>query len=373
MPLLREPGAPAPYQQIREILRKEILENMKPGDRIAAERDLARRFDANRATISRAIASLVNEGLLTRRVGRGTFVSKADEVLRRSKSRSVGLVIPYIPGDFPGSVVRSAVRAFKDQDYRTMLFDSENSNVVESQELDSLLKEGLDGALIMPVDRPESTPMFSKLVRLGFPMVFLDRRPLDLDIDLVATDNFWGSYEATTRLIRRGHRRIAHFTWLIGRESTAIRDRRAGYEQALIDSGIEVDPELICPPAPFPDDESAFKHILAYLRTGDRPITAVLALNDLFAVAAMAGCRALGLRVPDDIEIAAFFDGVLKPPVRFLRIVQDQEEIGRKAVDLLMRRIEANGPEGPQTILVRPRIFDEAAAPEQAGTALTVE
>ncbi len=359
MPLLREPGAPAPYQQIREILRKEILENMSPGDRIAAERDLAKRFDANRATISRAIASLVNEGLLTRRVGRGTFVSKADEASRRTRTRSVGLVIPYIPGDFPGGTVRSAVRAFKEHDYRAMLFDSENSLVVEAEELDRLLKEGLDGALIMPVDRPESTPAFARLVRLGFPMVFLDRRPLDLEVDCVATDNFWGSYQATTRLIERGHTRIAHLTWLIGHMSSAIHARRMGYEQALVDHGIQVDPELICPPAPFPDDESAFKHILAYLRSGDRPVTGLVILNDQFAIAAIAGCGALGLRIPEDIEVAAYFDGVVRPSVPFLRIVQDQEEIGKRAVDLLMTRIEGNGPGAPQMIEIRPRIIDE--------------
>lgn len=365
MPLVREPGAPAPYQQIREILRNEVLENMRPGERIAAERDLAKRFAANRATISRAIASLVNEGLLVRRVGRGTFVGNGEDGSRRVITRTVGLVIPYITGDFPGGIIRSAVRACRDDSFKAVLFDSEDSTMAEASELDRLMQEGLDGALVMPVDKSENNQLFTRLVRLGFPIVFLDRRPLDLEADCVASDNFWGAYEAVSKLIARGHKRIAHFTWLMGRGSTAIQQRLDGYKQALLDHDIEVDPELICPPAPFPDSESAFKHIISYLRQGPHPVTAIFTLNDLFAVAAIASTYALGLKIPDDLELATFYDGSVRPTnpeIRFIKIIQDQEAIGKQAVDLLLRRIEGNGPSGPQMVAIKPQIVDEVGA-----------
>lgn len=359
MPLVREPGAPAPYQQIRHILREEILSGLHPGDRIAPERDLAKRFGANRATISRAIASLVNDGLLVRRVGRGTFVANGDEGSRRTRTQTVGLVVPFIQGDFPAGIIRSAVKSLRDLGYKAVLFDSEGDLGIESSEIDRLTQEGLDGALIMPVDKTDNSEMFGRLVRLGYPLVFVDRRPARVDGDLVASDNFKASYELVTRLIERGHRRIAHFTWLVGWDSTTIRDRRLGYEQALMDNGIEVDPELICPPAPFPDDASAFKHILSYIRQGSTPVTALFILNDTFVTAAVAGCRALGLRIPDDIEVAAFYDGNVLPPVPIIRAIQNQPELGRQAVDLLMKRIEGNGPAGPQTILIQPDMVEE--------------
>jgi len=210
MPIVRDPGAPAPYQQIREILRQEILASMSRGDRIAAERDLARRFDANRATISRAINSLVKEGLLIRRVGRGTYVSNGEEGPRRTKTSTIGLVIPFIQGDFPAGIIRSAVKGLRNRGYRTVLFDSEGSPAVEASELDRLMQEGLDGGLIMPVDRPENDPIYARMIRLGRPIVFLDRRSPNIEADCVATDNFWGAYQAVSRLIERGHNRIAH-------------------------------------------------------------------------------------------------------------------------------------------------------------------
>ncbi len=364
MPIVREPGAPAPYQQIREILRQEILEGLSPGDRIAAERDLARRFDANRATISRAVNSLVKEGLLIRRVGRGTYVADGDEGTRRAKTSTIGLVIPFVQGDFPAGIIRSAVRGLREQGYRTVLFDSEGSPAVEASELDRLMQEELDGALVMPVDKLENDTVFARMIRLGYPMVFLDRRSPHFEADCVATDNFWGAYQAVSRLIARGHTRIAHFTWLIGWDSTAIRDRRRGYEQALADHGIEPDPELVCPPTPFPEEDLAFKHAISYLRQGPKPITALFILNDLFCIAAMSSCRALGLSIPEDIEIASFFDGGIRPQTPFLRVVQDQAEIGRMGVELLVSRIEGEGPAGPQTIEVKPQILDDLSSAE---------
>jgi len=360
MALVREPGAPAPYQQIREILRKEILDQMAAGDRIAPERDLAKRFSANRATVSRAIASLVNEGLLVRRVGRGTFVSGGENGISRTITRTVGLVMPEIEGPFPALIIRSAIRALRNYNYKAVRFDSENSAAAEASEIDRLMHEGLDGALVMPVELDENKPLFSKLIRLGFPMVFLDRKPVGFtDGDLVATDHFWGAYEATRALIEKGHTRIAHFTTLGPRRSFSINERRRGYEQALLDNGIEVDPELICPPALYSDNRFAYKHSLAYLRSGDRPVTAVFALNDLFTQATMAACQELGVSIPDDLEIAAFFDGGMDPRMHppIIKVVQRQDDIGREAVDLLMKRIDGNGPTGPQTIAVRPDII----------------
>jgi len=362
MPLVREPGAPAPYQQIREILRTEIMENMLPGERLAAERELARRFDANRATVSRAIASLVNEGLLVRRVGRGTFVAHGEESAARARTRTVGLVMPYICGDFPAGIVRSAVRALRNRGYKTVLFDSEDSIHAEADEIDRLAREGLDGALVMPVERPDNIHLFNRVARIGVPLVFLDRKPLGLEADLVASDNFKGAYEATTRLIERGHKRIAHFTWIIDRQCTSISERRQGYEQALIDHGISPDPELVCPPAAHPDGSMQFRYALAYLRNSQDPVTAVFALHDEFVLRAVCAVAALGLRVPDDVAVAGFFDGPFYPvqDVPIIKVVQRQEEIGRAAAELLIRRIEGDGPEEPQTILVPPDIVDYA-------------
>jgi len=63
------------HVQIRESLRRQILTgHYKPGDRIPSEEDLAKDWQVNRLTARRSISDLVNEGLLQRRPGIGTFV-----------------------------------------------------------------------------------------------------------------------------------------------------------------------------------------------------------------------------------------------------------------------------------------------------------
>ncbi len=360
MRLLRGPGAPAPYQQIRQILREEILTSKRTGERIAPERELAKRFGANRATISRAISALVREGLLVRRVGCGTFVSDGEEAPSQAKTSIVGLVVPYISGTFPSETIRSAIRRLREHDYKAVLFDSADLVTTEAEELERVAREGLDGALVMPVPQPTNIPLFDRVRRLGLPLVFVDRMPIGLEGDLVCTDHFGGAYEATSRLIKRGHKRIAHFTVLIECMSSAIEQRRRGYEQALIDHGIEVDPELICPPAYYRDHTLYFKHAVAYLHAMERPVTAVFCLYCQFVLSTVEAATALGIKVPEDLEVSGFLDANYHSleNTSILKLIQDQERIGEMAADLLISRIDGTGPEGRQEILVPPTIVD---------------
>jgi GntR family transcriptional regulator len=65
------------YIQIREAIRHDILNDVyKPGDRIPSEHEIADMWNANRHTARNAITKLVNEGLLIRRPGVGTFVAR---------------------------------------------------------------------------------------------------------------------------------------------------------------------------------------------------------------------------------------------------------------------------------------------------------
>lgn len=68
------------HYQIKEIIQ-EMIENeeLKPGDAIPTERELCDIQGVSRMTVNKAIMSLVNEGLVYREQGKGTFVSKPKE------------------------------------------------------------------------------------------------------------------------------------------------------------------------------------------------------------------------------------------------------------------------------------------------------
>lgn len=62
------------YASVREALRREIIRTLRPGDRAPGDRTVQDRFSVSRVTARRAINDLVQEGLLERRRGSGTYV-----------------------------------------------------------------------------------------------------------------------------------------------------------------------------------------------------------------------------------------------------------------------------------------------------------
>jgi len=75
--LINEDSGIPLYYQIKELIREKIdLGDWKSGDKIPNEIDLAKTFMVSRSTVRQAILELVNEGILSRKKGIGTFVSK---------------------------------------------------------------------------------------------------------------------------------------------------------------------------------------------------------------------------------------------------------------------------------------------------------
>ena len=63
------------HAQLREILRRSVEQELPPGSPIPSERELAERYHVSRLTVRSAIGKLVEEGLLSRVRGKGTFTA----------------------------------------------------------------------------------------------------------------------------------------------------------------------------------------------------------------------------------------------------------------------------------------------------------
>lgn len=65
------------YLRLKEILQEHIeTGRLQPGDRVPSERELSEQYDMSRMTVRHALTELVNEGVLVRQQGRGTFVGR---------------------------------------------------------------------------------------------------------------------------------------------------------------------------------------------------------------------------------------------------------------------------------------------------------
>jgi DNA-binding GntR family transcriptional regulator len=75
-PLRGGPAMPL-WLQLKHALRDLITFDLSPGDRLATEAELCAHYGLSRITVRQAVTSLVEEGLLHRQQGRGTFVRLA--------------------------------------------------------------------------------------------------------------------------------------------------------------------------------------------------------------------------------------------------------------------------------------------------------
>jgi LacI family transcriptional regulator len=207
-----------------------------------------------------------------------------------------------------------------------------------------LRRQRVDGLLLGSVHLRD--PAVEGLVRDGFPCVMFNRRLASGRGSWVVLDNARGAEDATRHFLALGHRRIG---FVAGPPdfSTAV-ERLEGYRRALVRAGLEPDDRLV--------RQGQFRPELAYqaageLLRGPRRPTAILAGNDVTALAVLDAAADLGLQVPDDLAVCGFDDTSLsrRREVALTTVAQQKDEMGRLAVGYLVEAIE-----DPQRLHRRP-------------------
>lgn len=330
------------YRRVKELLVQRITEGrMKPGERITSERSLAKSFGISRLTVSRAISELENDGILVRRRGSGTYVADWRSVGSRVKTGRIAVVLPNLTDRPSAEMVRGVTAAFQGTGFQTIPADSSNNTEQERELITSIRKDPVDGLIIMPVDNMLNISLFHEMTYSGPPFVFVNRFLAGVEADHVVTDHHHGAFQATSWLIERGHKRIAYLT-IFNSRSTVVVQRLQGYLDALTHAGIPHDPELLCPPSVYEHRTLSYKHALAYVRGLQEPATGVFAMNDTVVACALQAVADLGLKMPGDLEMAAFYDKDMPEgqDLQFMRVIQPNFDMGRLAAETLLDAIE---------------------------------
>jgi LacI family transcriptional regulator len=188
----------------------------------------------------------------------------------------------------------------------------------------------VDGMIVATSKIPEE--QIQMLHADGIPMVLVNRR-MD-DVPWVWTDYYSAGFMATRHLIELGHRRVAHIT--VSLDVRTGLERRTGYESALREAGLPVEPEWVAV-----DENSAeggYRAASALLAAPDRP-HAVFVYDDVMAIGAMCAFQSQGLHIPEQMSIIGCDDialtGHMTPPLTTIRV--DGERMGRLGMELLAR------------------------------------
>jgi DNA-binding LacI/PurR family transcriptional regulator len=201
----------------------------------------------------------------------------------------------------------------------------------------------------------------------GLPFVALSLDSDDPDVPAVDIDDHGGAYAAARHLLDLGHRRLAVLGIGLGDEARLVspdevratrfvnvRERARGYWGVLAEAGLS---EEEVPVVSIRNDAANAGEALALLFADPHSApTALLAMSDRLALAALAWLTARGLRVPQDVSVIGF-DGVPEaavsdPPLTTME--QPYGEIAERAVAAILDDAMPDGREMlPLRLVVR--------------------
>jgi LacI family transcriptional regulator len=195
------------------------------------------------------------------------------------------------------------------------------------------LAKGVAG-VILPPPLCESKVVIEELVGAGVPVVAIASGRFNHDISSVRIDDFLASKEITEYLIKMGHARIG---FIKGHPNQTASTRRfEGYQAALKDAGIALDPALV--------QQGYFTYrsalpVVETLLTARKQPTAIFASNDDMAAAAACVARQMGLELPAQLSIAGFDDAPVATMTwpQLATVRQPVRQMGRGSADLIIQ------------------------------------
>lgn len=272
--------------------------------------------------------------------------------LKLEKTETIGLIIPDIANPYFGSIAKTIEMEAHRNGYSIILCDSLDDVSTEAELLQLLTGRKVDGIIIAPTGK--SSRHVLEIQQMGIPVVIIDRYFPDANLPFVTTDNYTGAFLAVQHLIETGHRHIACIQGING--ISANNDRVKGYRDALQKNGIAVDEALILG-TDF-GGENGYIQTRKLLELPNRP-TAIFALGNLISLGTLRALKEAGLIVPEDISIVSFDE---QPYSAFLAcpmttVEQPREEIGRLALEMLMKKMAGELLVTDENIMLKPRLI----------------
>ena len=212
--------------------------------------------------------------------------------------------------------------------------------------MDRLRDQGVDGIVVI-------APMASAAGALDDippgPPVVVAEAGADGAVPAVTVDQIAGAVAATEHLLSLGHRTVRH---LAGPQDwPEAQQRVAGWRGALAAVGAEPGPVLEGDWSP----RSGYE--LGGALAEDPEATAVFVANDQMALGLLRRLHEAGRAVPGDVSVVGFDDvpeaAYFTPPLTTVR--QDFNELGRRSLALLLRRMAA-ATQGEPSVMIQPSL-----------------
>ena len=304
--------------------------------------DIAKHAGVSVSTVSRVLNKTVpvarakREAVLGAVEALGYRPNVVAQELARGRSLAVGVLPQGIWNPFYSRLLKGVEQGLRGTAFHPVYASGEQP-VEEAQAFEMLLANRVEAIILMGGQTADE-----KLVLLSqrVPVVAIGRNVQGLEHRCVRVENAEGGYSATRHLIDLGHRRIVHITGLSWHADSIAR--RQGYERALTEAGLPIDPALIIEGDW--EEQSGLTAVERLLAAKTR-FTAIFCGNDQIAFGAALGLFRAGRQVGRDVSIVGFDDqpsaAFSCPPLTTMR--QPAVEMGMAAARAVVEELRGRG------------------------------
>jgi DNA-binding LacI/PurR family transcriptional regulator len=275
--------------------------------------------------------------------------------LKTRKTRTLGIMVPDLTIPYFPKLIRGAEAAARAKDYWLIAVNSEDNEHRQRDLLSLLHSQRVEGILLVVAAAPIPANQIARMVEGGMWLVCLDRIPDRVPVDSVSVDDSEAGKLGIEHLIQQGYRRIATATGPQALKSE--RQRLRGCKLALHEAGLSMQKDLVWFGNLRPKDVAELCR--ARLKSGVPRPDAIFSTNGPTGLGVLRAMRDCGLRTPDDLAFVTIdelaCDDLLYPSIT--TVVQPAYDIGWRAAQILLDRIENTLPEGQsETIRLHARL-----------------
>lgn len=335
-------GRMSKYQQVIEWVQRRLRTGeLKTGDRLETEAEIAQRFSFSRQTVRQALTNLEQEGIIEKIQGSGSYIRR--QLPRENKlalTRSVTIISSYTDSYIFPRILQSMAAVLEKSGYSTRIMFTNNRRETERKILTQLIQSNSSDPLIIePVTSAIPNPnlsLYQTLKERGIPILFFNTFYPQADLPHVSLDDVATGRAVTDYLISIGHRRIG---CLFKNDDGQGYRRYQGYEEALQDAKIPIDERRVCWV-----DTIKFREMLkkdSWIIDRLRDCTAVVCYNDEAAYMLTELCQENGVRIPEDLSLVSIDNSRLTElaPVPLTSAHHPMEALGEKTAQILLRMI----------------------------------
>lgn len=342
----------AKYRFLADTIRKKIESGeYEPGMRMESENELSERFGYSRQTVRQAFGVLESEGLIERRRGSGTYISR--ESRRAQHGSTVAIITTYISDYIFPTIIRGIEETLTGAGFSLTLGVTNNRVEEEGRILQSLIDRGVDGVIVEGTKTAFPSPnveLYRKLGQMGIPVVFFNGYYRDLENPVyVVTDDRGAGLRAVDLLAAKGCRKIGG---VFKSDDMQGHGRYAGYSEGMIRNGCPLSDENVVWYTTAEKNRLLSAENADYVFERLRGCDGIVCYNDQIAYGVIELLTARGVRVPEDVLVTGFDDSSVSEysPVKITSFAHPKDEMGRVAANKLIHMLRDGEHEYPAVL-----------------------